>query len=264
MELDGHLYDVADGITAATNSRKPSDPNRLALLERRFNVKYKTGEFAPEKHVSPGAFLHTTLDLFGLLPGIGEGADLLNAGWYALQGDWENAGLSAASAIPFAGWGSTAAKWGAKGARVTTALGYASRVSNRTKVLGEYKGKSDSYILRQELKDAGIEPPPYPNAAHHIVPVKDKRAKAARDILSEYGIDLNAAVNGVFLPRVKEHKWVGDESRHIGGHSLDYINYVTNRLRRVRSYGGSQADIVDVLNDIRSELLSGSLKLNNK
>ena len=118
--------------------------------------------------------------------------------------------------------------------------------------------------MRKELYDAGIEPPPYPNAAHHIVPVKDKRAKVARDILSEYGIDPNAAVNGVFLPSVKEHKWVGDEARHIGGHSLDYINYVTMRLNAVQMRGGSQADIVDVLNEIRRELLIGSLKLNNK
>ncbi|WP_161487963.1 hypothetical protein, partial [Paenibacillus glacialis] len=50
------------------------------------------------------------LDVAGLIPGIGEAADLLNAGIYAARGDYANAALSAAAAIPFVGWGATAAK----------------------------------------------------------------------------------------------------------------------------------------------------------
>jgi hypothetical protein len=60
---------------------------------------------------------HLILDLVGLIPGVGEFADGGNALWYAAEGDWTSAGLSAAGAIPFAGWGATAAKLGIKGAR---------------------------------------------------------------------------------------------------------------------------------------------------
>ncbi|OAB35025.1 hypothetical protein [Paenibacillus glacialis] len=45
------------------------------------------------------------LDVAGLIPGIGEIADLANAGIYLARGDYANAALSAAAAIPFVGWG---------------------------------------------------------------------------------------------------------------------------------------------------------------
>ncbi|MFD5324010.1 RHS repeat-associated core domain-containing protein [Streptomyces sp. NPDC127092] len=54
---------------------------------------------------------HATLDVVGMVPVVGEGADLVNAGIYAAEGDWENAALSAASAVPVAGNVATGAKW---------------------------------------------------------------------------------------------------------------------------------------------------------
>ncbi len=60
---------------------------------------------------------HGLLDVAGLIPVVGEAADLANAGWYALEGDYLMAGLSAASAIPFLGYGATAAKVAVKGGR---------------------------------------------------------------------------------------------------------------------------------------------------
>jgi RHS repeat-associated protein len=59
-------------------------------------------------------WLQTGLDLGGLIPGFGEPLDLLNAAIYGLRGDKLNAGLSAAGAIPFAGWAATGAKVGRK------------------------------------------------------------------------------------------------------------------------------------------------------
>ncbi|MPZ63950.1 MAG: hypothetical protein GEU93_22390, partial [Propionibacteriales bacterium] len=54
---------------------------------------------------------HAILDIGGLVPLIGEGADAINSAWYAAEGDFVNAGLSAAGMIPFAGWGATGGKW---------------------------------------------------------------------------------------------------------------------------------------------------------
>jgi uncharacterized protein RhaS with RHS repeats len=49
--------------------------------------------------LTPG-WVHGGLDLAGWIPGIGEAADLINAGLYALEGDWGNAGISALGTIP--------------------------------------------------------------------------------------------------------------------------------------------------------------------
>ncbi|WP_217235790.1 polymorphic toxin-type HINT domain-containing protein [Streptomyces sp. AC555_RSS877] len=53
---------------------------------------------------------HAALDVVGLIPVVGEAADLANCGWYAAEGNVVDAALSCASAIPFAGYGATAAK----------------------------------------------------------------------------------------------------------------------------------------------------------
>ena len=53
-----------------------------------------------------------------------------------------------------------------------------------------------SYIrLRKNLKKAGVSEPSYDNAAHHIVP-----AGKTRDILTKFGIHVDDAINGTFLP----------------------------------------------------------------
>ncbi|MGM2837695.1 WXG100 family type VII secretion target [Bacillus cereus group sp. Bce002] len=140
---------------------------------------------------------------------------------------------------------------------------YADKVLDRVEMKNEYP---DSYtaskILREELKDAGIEPPPYSNAAHHLTPWNDKRAIEAQELLEEFGIHPDSAANGVFLP-YKVNDYVTTEVLHIGNHSTDYMKEVTKVLKEVKEYGGTQADAVAALHDIRTRLLDGSLKLNN-
>lgn len=58
------------------------------------------------------AIVHTALDVAGMVPVIGEAADLTNAAIYAVEGDWTNAALAAASAIPVAGNAVAAIKMG--------------------------------------------------------------------------------------------------------------------------------------------------------
>ena len=53
---------------------------------------------------------HLALDLIGFIPGIGNFADIANAIWYATEGNWADASLSAAAAIPGAGWLAGASK----------------------------------------------------------------------------------------------------------------------------------------------------------
>lgn len=61
-----------------------------------------------------GDIVHGTLDGVGLVPVLGEPADLLNGGIYAAEGDELNAGLSFAGAVPGLGWGATGTKWAVK------------------------------------------------------------------------------------------------------------------------------------------------------
>ena len=54
---------------------------------------------------------HFILDLVGLIPGLGEPADGVNAIWYSAEGNTVDAALSAGGAIPIAGWFAVGGKW---------------------------------------------------------------------------------------------------------------------------------------------------------
>ncbi|MBD5800462.1 cytoplasmic protein [Bacillus pseudomycoides] len=142
---------------------------------------------------------------------------------------------------------------------------YANKVLDRVEVKGKHP---DSYkasdVLRAELKDAGIEPPPYHNAAHHIVPWNDGRAAEIQKLLKEFEIHHDSAANGVFLPGYKaiDSKYVTTEALHIGMHGPEYIELVHDTLYKVKLIGGTQADAVAALQKIREGLLDGSMKLN--
>ncbi|MBM7774763.1 RHS repeat-associated protein [Actinokineospora baliensis] len=55
---------------------------------------------------------HAALDVAGLIPGVGEIADVANGIWYAAEGNYADAALSFASAVPLAGYGASAVKAG--------------------------------------------------------------------------------------------------------------------------------------------------------
>ncbi|MFB6779026.1 RHS repeat-associated core domain-containing protein [Streptomyces sp. NPDC056352] len=55
---------------------------------------------------------HATLDVVGLVPVVGEVADVANGIWYAAEGNYVDAALSLTSAIPLAGYAATAVKAG--------------------------------------------------------------------------------------------------------------------------------------------------------
>ena len=131
-------------------------------------------------------------------------------------------------------------------------------------------GGTSSQILRNNLKNAGIETPPYPNAAHHIVAVGADNARSSVEILTDYGIDLNSPANGVFLP-YKKNEFVTTEAMHCGGHTNEYHDYVFDRLRKAKMLakrkGFTDAQIQKILcnelQKIKKELLSGLLQIHN-
>ena len=57
----------------------------------------------PPEQEGGGGWGHTALDVLGFVPVLGAVPDGINALWYGAEGDEVNAGLSAASLVPFAG-----------------------------------------------------------------------------------------------------------------------------------------------------------------
>ncbi|MCG7376061.1 DNA/RNA non-specific endonuclease [Paenibacillus sp. ACRSA] len=100
----------------------------------------------------------TVLDVVGMIPVVGEVADLANAAIYAARGDYTNAALSAAAAIPFVGWAATGAKFAIKGAKlvkkagkvVESVVGAATKIADKAgqvaKAIGDLANKAGDAI----------------------------------------------------------------------------------------------------------------------
>ncbi len=108
-----------------------------------------------------------------------------------------------------------------------------------------------SKVLRQNMIDAGVEVPDYPNAAHHIVAGNSPKAAESRAILQEYGIDINDSSNGVFLPTARN---VAVGAYHPSLHTNAYYDEVNNLL----SDATSKQEALDILNYIAESLQNGT------
>ncbi len=94
---------------------------------------------------------HLFLDAVGLIPVIGEGADLANGIWYAFEGDYLNAGLSIGAAVPFVGWASTGTKLGIRAFKLSdNAMHSASGLIYK---LGSKHGNRWSHVLAHKVND---------------------------------------------------------------------------------------------------------------
>lgn len=76
---------------------------------------------------------HMALDGVGMVPVVGEVADLANGAWYGIEGDWANAALSAGAAIPVVGNAATGAKWVKRGADAVDAVADGAKALDRAK-----------------------------------------------------------------------------------------------------------------------------------
>ncbi len=112
--------------------------------------------------------LHGALDALGLIPGVGEIFDAVNGVIYLREGRNLEAALSFASTIPFAGWGSVAAKWTLKtplGKATAAAVTPAIKVVADSKAIqavggfvdGTVKAVSDTKIVKEIQKKVAKE-----------------------------------------------------------------------------------------------------------
>ena len=126
--------------------------------------------------------------------------------------------------------------------------GYQKCKNNSSKVSSN---TPSSKKLRKNLIADGIQEPSYPNAAHHIVAGRATGAKDTRKILERYRININSAVNGVFLPTTKE---VVGSTYHPSTHTKAYYNKVNSLLNRA----SSKKEVEKILQYISKTLSDGT------
>ncbi|MDQ1006442.1 RHS repeat-associated protein [Streptomyces sp. V4I23] len=102
---------------------------------------------------------HAALDVVGLIPVVGEVADVANGIWYAAEGNYVDAALSLSSAIPLVGYGASAVKAGKYAAKGAEALDTANDVR-----------KAEDKV--DDVADAAT--PPKPKADEPEAPAKPK------------------------------------------------------------------------------------------
>jgi hypothetical protein len=96
-----------------------------------------------------------------------------------------------------------------------------------------------SRVLGQALESAGFVRAPE-SAAHHIVAANAARAAPARAVLEKFGISLDDAANGVFLP-AKVHNRI---------HTNAYFDKVNNAL----SQASTRGEALEVLEALKGEI----------
>jgi len=114
------------------------------------------------------------------------------------------------------------------------------------------KRLSHSRILGQNLAAESLLARPAGTAAHHIVAWDDPRAAVARSVLQRFGIGIDDAANGAFLPR--NLRIPGTGTAHSIIHTDAYYKRVAQLLDP--SVVTSREDALDALLYIRNRLLN--------
>lgn len=143
---------------------------------------------------------HMTLDAFGLIPVIGEVADLANGTLYTIEDDKVNAAFSFASAVPVYGWAAVGVKYAVKIKTVAT-IGTKVKLTWKVLVDGTIYFGSNSTCRAQLRKVLGLAVGNL-NQAHHIIPL-NKQTKSIVQKASKSGsaFHMNEALNGIPLSK---------------------------------------------------------------
>ncbi len=188
--------------------------------------------------------LHLTLDLAGLVPVVGEIADLSNGILYTLEGDVLNASLSFAAIIPLGGQAATLSKFWNR-----TIIGVAGRPI-KFKFITDPFGKitfGNPGQLRTVIK------PPTGFQAHHIIPTAVQSDVIQQAAKSSKQFHKNEALNGIAV-----------NSIYHGNHPT-YSNYIASKLEEIRvdlissnNYNPETAydALLQLVNDVRTTIIN--------
>lgn len=114
-----------------------------------------------------------------------------------------------------------------------------------------------SALLEKNMTAAGMGVKPAGYAAHHMVPENDGRfeqCQQARDIIAGFGITVNEAVNGIYLPQTQTANEATSAQYHRNLHTEAYYQEVVDRLQDATT----REEAVEILSEIRTELQNGT------
>ncbi|MBU1535337.1 AHH domain-containing protein [Myxococcota bacterium] len=114
--------------------------------------------------------------------------------------------------------------------------------------------KPSSRALSQAL-EAGGHVRPAASAAHHIVAGGAEAAAPARAVLKRFGIGINNAANGVFLPASRAAPNAEGAAVHSTLHTRPYYQAVNDALGQATTRG----EALEALGALRQGLLGGGL-----
>jgi hypothetical protein len=212
---------IKEHLQGASNSGQLNpDPILNHLILQCALIKIEHPEYSDIRLVWEAwrELLQLGLDVVGLVPVLGEIADLINGLIYSLYGEGINAGLSFTSAIPLAGWFATGVKFSKK--TIATLAGTKTKLIwiVQTNGIINFGGR---YQLRSALGLAKG----YSKQAHHIIPwdfcdnvIIQKAAKSSKEF------HMNDLLNGIPL----------EKSIHVEGMAHPaYNNRVREALREI-------------------------------
>ncbi|MEV7536787.1 polymorphic toxin-type HINT domain-containing protein [Streptomyces hydrogenans] len=107
--------------------------------------------------------------------------------------------------------------------------------------------------LRNALNAAGDVEPATPHSPHHIVAGNSPKAASARAQLDRFGIGVNDAENGVWLPRSSSSPNPHGLSVHSKIHTNEYYTYVNDLMSGARN----RSEALDVIGHVRRQLQGG-------
>ena len=164
--------------------------------------------------------VHTILDAAGLVPVVGEIADITNGIIYTLEGDLVNASLSYAGAIPFAGWFATGAKYAVMTVRTVRGVDMILTFYKRADGLIGFGARSA--LAKVIGKRAGFE-------AHHIIPWAIRENPVVQKA-AKFGFHMNEELNGRLLQKFSRLTGEGLHGNH--PQYTDVVEFLLNRFNR--------------------------------
>ncbi|EKT4485220.1 hypothetical protein QEM02_005408 [Pseudomonas putida] len=172
------------------------------------------------------------LDIVGLIPVVGEIADVANAGISLSRGDYAGAALSLLSAVPFVGYLGTAGKVGRYG----------------TKAAAEASAKAANEMANRSAKEAAEKTAK--EASEHAIKHADDVASKSKDGAKVTG---GAAGKVDDLAQTKV-KWV-DENAGMSSRARDYNDSVTGARSNPATQSGQAPALERIMPDGSSRLV---------
>lgn len=122
------------------------------------------------------------------------------------------------------------------------------------KIVTSVSAKVHRYRLRKALEKALGRKRASGESTHHIVALEDDDAEVARGVLKRFNIDIDDAVNGVFLPASKKSPNPMGSIVHATLRNGKYYKKVNIYLKEAKT----KADVIKRLKKIRETLLDGT------